>query len=203
MSGKSLKVVVEINEAYPLLHSAFARIPANVRSERLRALAMIGMYLENGSGAFKGIPVNVRAVVGQLESFQFAVFIGETQPKLLDLLSSISKRARAERLRSLALLALYSESGQIAFGGGKPVTPAAVLSEAVSPGLNDCNQSERQALPANAADPESPLKPAEQTKVVEPQPDRSPMQGAPVSPSTSDASNRVGKGVRSFARSLG
>ena len=44
MSGKSLKVVVEINEAYPLLHSAFARIPANVRSERLRALAMIGMY---------------------------------------------------------------------------------------------------------------------------------------------------------------
>ena len=38
MSGKSLKVVVEINEAYPLLHSAFARIPANVRSERLSRL---------------------------------------------------------------------------------------------------------------------------------------------------------------------
>jgi hypothetical protein len=93
MSGKSLKVVVEINEAYPLLHSAFARIPANVRSERLRALAMIGMYLEGGSETFRGIPVNMGVVYGQLEPIQFAVFIGETQPKLLDQLSSISKRA--------------------------------------------------------------------------------------------------------------
>lgn len=75
MSGKSLKVVVEINEAYPLLHSAFARIPANVRSERLRALAMIGMYLEGGSETFRGIPVNMGVVDGQLEPFQFAVFI--------------------------------------------------------------------------------------------------------------------------------
>ena len=98
MSGKSLKVVVEINEAYPLLHSAFARIPANVRSERLRALAMIGMYLEGGSETFRGIPGNMGVVDGQLEPFQFAVFIGETQPKLLEQLSSISKRARAERL---------------------------------------------------------------------------------------------------------
>lgn len=84
MSGKSLKVVVEINEAYPLLHSAFARIPANVRSERLRALAMIGMYLEGGSETFRGIPGNMGVVDGQLEPFQFAVFIGETQPKLLE-----------------------------------------------------------------------------------------------------------------------
>ena len=129
MSGKSLKVVVEINEAYPLLHSAFARIPANVRSERLRALAMIGMYLEGGSETFRGIPGNMGVVDGQLEPIQFAVFIRDTKPKLLDQLSSISKRARAERLRILALLALYSETGKLVVDGSKPAIQASMAAE--------------------------------------------------------------------------
>ena len=201
MSGKSLKVVVEINEAYPLLHSAFARIPANVRSERLRALAMIGMYLESGSEIFRGIPVNMGVVDGQLEPIQFAVFIGETQPKLLDQLSSISKRARAERLRILALLALYSETGKLVVDGSKPAIQASIAAEPRSQISSDSPRSRQAALPTNVADVESLPKPVDPVKEIAGSPSSTELP--PVVSSTTDASNRVGKGVRSFARSLG
>ena len=201
MSGKSLKVVVEINEAYPLLHSAFARIPANVRSERLRALAMIGMYLESGSETFRGIPVNMGVVDGQLEPIQFAVFIGETQPKLLDQLSSISKRARAERLRILALLALYSETGKLVVDGSKPAIQASIAAEPRSQISSDSPRSRQAALPTNVADVESLPKPVDPVKEIAGSPSSTELP--PVASPTTDASNRVGKGVRSFARSLG
>lgn len=201
MSGKSLKVVVEINEAYPILHSAFARIPANVRSERLRALAMIGMYLESGSETFRGIPVNMGVVDGQLEPIQFAVFIGETQPKLLDQLSSISKRARAERLRILALLALYSETGKLVVDGSKPAIQASMAAEPGSQISSDSPRSRQPALPTNVADVESLPKPVDPVKEIAGSPSSTELP--PVASSTTDASNRVGKGVRSFARSLG
>ena len=80
MSGKSLKVVVEINEAYPLLHSAFARVPANVRSERLRALAMIGMDLEGGSETFRGIPVAVGGVTGSSNRSSSRCLLAKNNP---------------------------------------------------------------------------------------------------------------------------
>ncbi len=201
MSGKSLKVVVEINEAYPLLHSAFARIPANVRSERLRALAMIGMYLESGSETFRGIPINMGVVDGQLEPIQFAVFIGETQPKLLDQLSSISKRARAERLRILALLALYSETGKLVVDGSKPAIQASIAAEPRSQISSDSPRSRQAALPTNVADVESLPKPVDPVKEIAGSPSSTELP--PVASPTTDASNRVGKGVRSFARSLG
>ena len=201
MSGKSLKVVVEVNEAYPLLHSAFARIPANVRSERLRALAMIGMYLESGSETFRGIPVNMGVVDGQLEPIQFAVFIGETQPKLLDQLSSISKRARAERLRILALLALYSETGKLVVDGSKPAIQASIAAEPRSQISSDSPRSRQAALPTNVADVESLPKPVDPVKEIAGSPSSTEL--LPVASPTTDASNRVGKGVRSFARSLG
>ena len=201
MSGKSLKVVVEINEAYPLLHSAFARIPANVRSERLRALAMIGMYLEGGSETFRGIPVNMGVVDGQLEPIQFAVFIGETQPKLLEQLSSISKRARAERLRILALLALYSETGKLVVDGSKPAIQASMASQTRPQISSGSPRSRQPAIPTNADDVESLPKPVDPVKEVAGSPSNTEL--APVASPTTDASNRVGKGVRSFARSLG
>ncbi|MBV7457932.1 hypothetical protein KW843_25890 [Acidovorax sp. sif1233] len=201
MSGKSLKVVVEINEAYPLLHSAFARIPANVRSERLRALAMIGMYLEGGSETLRGIPVNMGVVDGQLEPIQFAVFIGETQPKLLDQLSSISKRARAERLRILALLALYSETGKLVVDGSKPAIQASMAPEPRSQISSESPRSRQAVLPTNAADVKSLPKPVDPVKEIAGSPSSTELP--PVASSTTDASNRVGKGVRSFARSLG
>ena len=201
MSGKSLKVVVEINEAYPLLHSAFARIPANVRSERLRALAMIGMYLESGSEIFRGIPVNMGVVDGQLEPIQFAVFIGETQPKLLDQLSSISKRARAERLRILALLALYSETGKLVVDGSTPAIQASMAAEPRPQISSDSPRSRQAALTTNAAEVESPPKPVDSVKEIAGSPSSTELP--PVASPTTDASNRVGKGVRSFARSLG
>ena len=201
MSGKSLKVVVEINEAYPLLHSAFARIPANVRSERLRALAMIGMYLEGGSETFRGIPGNMGVVDGQLEPFQFAVFIGETQPKLLEQLSSISKRARAERLRILALLALYSETGKLVVDGRKPARQASMASQTKPQISSGSPRSRQPAIPTNADDVESLPKPVDPVKEVAGSPSNTEL--APVASPTTDASNRVGKGVRSFARSLG
>ena len=201
MSGKSLKVVVEINEAYPLLHSAFARIPANVRSERLRALAMIGMYLESGSETFRGIPINMGVVDGQLEPIQFAVFIGETQPKLLDQLSSISKRARAERLRILALLALYSETGKLVVDGSKPAIQASMASQTRPQISSGSPRSRQPAIPTNVADVESLPKPVDPVKEIAGSPSSTELP--PVASPTTDASNRVGKGVRSFARSLG
>ena len=196
-----LESAVEINEAYPLLHSAFARIPANVRSERLRALAMIGMYLEGGSETFRGIPGNMGVVDGQLEPFQFAVFIGETQPKLLEQLSSISKRARAERLRILALLALYSETGKLVVDGSKPAIQASMASQPRSQISSGSPRSRQPAIPTNADDVESLPKPVDPVKEVAGSPSNTEL--APVASPTTDASNRVGKGVRSFARSLG
>ena len=140
-------------------------------------------------------------VDGHLEPIQFAVFIGETQPKLLNQLSSISKRARAARLRILALLALYSETGKLVVDGSKPEIQASMAAEPRSQISSESPRSRQRALPTNASDVESLPKPVDPVRKIAGSPSSTELP--PAASSTSDASNRVGKGVRSFARSLG
>ena len=66
---------------------------------------------------------------------------------------------------------------------------------------SDSPRSRQPALSTNADDVESLPKPVDPVKEVAGSPSNTEL--APVASPTTDASNRVGKGVRSFARSLG
>jgi hypothetical protein len=105
--------------------------------------------------------------------------------------------ARAERLRILALLALYSETGKLVVDGSKPAIQASMAAEPRSQISSDSPRSRQPALPTNATDVESLPKPVDPVKEIAGSPSSTELS------STTDASNRVGKGVRSFARSLG
>ncbi|WP_157764829.1 hypothetical protein [Acidovorax delafieldii] len=131
----SIKVVVELNEAFMDLQWYLMPLPRNVQSERLRTLASIGLQIEDG---------RMKAFVswyrhGGGDAFQggflkFPVYFNEAYPELLALCNSTPTRLRAERIRSLAsigLNALSSESAAApatAVSISEPITPPARVS---------------------------------------------------------------------------
>ena len=44
----TLKVVVELNEAFQDLQGHLQELPSQIRSERLRTLALTGLHIEQG-----------------------------------------------------------------------------------------------------------------------------------------------------------
>ena len=102
----TLKVVVEFNEAFQDLQGHLQELPSQVRSERLRTLALTGLHIQQGRmSAFVS-----RAPSPQLGSVKeyarVIVILNEAYPELLELFSGISPRYRAARLRSLASIGL-------------------------------------------------------------------------------------------------
>lgn len=73
----------------------------------------------------------------------------------------------------------------------------------MAPAFSSPQKSDRHTPPANAAATNALPEPVEEVRVVSRQADRGQAFRTSDFPSTTDASNKVGKGVRSFARSLG
>lgn len=106
----SVKILVALNEAFQALNTHLEGMPSSVRSERLRALASIGLQIQTGK---------LQAAISAPDQFfggsaigtfflQFPVVLNEAYPDLYQVLRDTPARLRAERLRSLALLGLHA-----------------------------------------------------------------------------------------------
>lgn len=215
MKPSSLKVVVAITEAYPSLLPVFWRISAEYRPERLRALAMIGLQVEGGAAFIRGAPGPATVDSENLDSavhsqpLDFAVVLNEAQPRLYEAIKATPVRFRAERLRSLTALGVQVESGRLVMGAAHTKEQPVVVSTPRSSTEIDIRPTRdvRASRPSAQASTEAvdisqrpdssletpPTPPALTDHLPHPVP-----VGAPES-----TSNKVGKGVRSFARSLG
>lgn len=109
----SIKILVGLNEAFLALQGHLEQMPSSVRSERLRALASIGLQIQSGKlQAAVSVP-DFGGGRGQAKSdfLQFPVVLNEAYPDLLCVMRDTPPRLRAERIRGLALLGLHAVSG--------------------------------------------------------------------------------------------
>lgn len=109
----SIKILVGLNEAFLALQGHLEEMPSSVRSERLRALASIGLQIQSGKlQAAVSVPESGGGR-GQAKTdfLQFPVVLNEAYPDLLCVLRDTPPRLRAERIRGLALLGLHAVSG--------------------------------------------------------------------------------------------
>lgn len=109
----SIKILVGLNEAFFALQGHLEQMPSSVRSERLRALASIGLQIQSGKlQAAVSVP-EFGGGRGQAKSdfLQFPVVLNEAYPDLLCVMRDTPPRLRAERIRGLALLGLHAVSG--------------------------------------------------------------------------------------------
>ena len=152
----------------------------------------------------------------------FALVIKDAHPALFNALKATPARMRAERLRNLANLGLHVDGGLLriesshqsegAFTSSDvrkqfestqpaiPETPVSMYRSAIAahaPGKNESVSKE----PVVANMPE-PVNPGASEPPVEKQEQDSPAAATAIANPT-PSKNKVGKGVRSFARSLG
>ena len=220
MKEGSLKILLSINEVYPLLVADLSRYSLERRGERVRVLAEIGLLVE---GRYLAVGAAKWALQPQMvELPSFALVINDAHPALFNALKATPARMRAERLRNLANLGLHVDGGLLriesshqsegAFTSSDvrkqfestqpaiPETPVSMYRSAIAahvPGKSESVSKE----PVVSNTPE-PVNPSASEPPVEKQESDSPAAAAATANPT-PSKNKVGKGVRSFARSLG
>lgn len=208
MKDGSLKVVVTINEAIPMLVREFSHLVPSMRSERLRSLCMVGMHVEAGAAITTGVSTSVKGVTGSPENIEsamrFAVVLNEAHPKLHAHIRNTPERMRAERLRSLALLGLYAEMGKLAVGAPQDT----VIDSSHTHALDVAEPISSNKQPAGIVDRQKnvALKPKSSPESTKPESvgaQPAPPSSVETKQSEAGRTNAVSKGVRSFARSLG
>ena len=220
MKAGSLKILLSINEVYPLLVADLSRYSLERRGERVRVLAEIGLLVE---GRYLAVGAAKWALQPQMvELPSFALVINDAHPALFNALKATPARMRAERLRNLANLGLHVDGGLLRIEGAHqpegslvssdmgrqyetaqppiPVAPVSMYRSAIAahaPAKSDSVSNEPVA--ANMSEP---VNPSASEPPVEKQESDSPAAAAATANPT-PSKNKVGKGVRSFARSLG
>jgi hypothetical protein len=114
----TLKVVVELNEAFQDLQGHLQELPSQIRSERLRTLALTGLHIEQGRmSAFVSRAPGPH--LGEIKEYaRVVVILNEAYPELLGVFTGISPRYRAARLRSLASIGLNALAASAVHAGG-------------------------------------------------------------------------------------
>lgn len=218
-----LKIKLEVTQAYPALLAMLLGTSEELRGERIRMLSMIGLHAESGVAPIRSAPgPAIGNTTNEVEippgaAVEFAIIVNAANPRLYEALSSISPRLRAERLRVLSTLGLYVETGRVGVqsAGSREVFSSAEKSGVVS------SSRPSSLLPRKASSVVTErTQEVNHTRVSPPSvsaasdaiTDRSGMDETPPTvqkppdqkPTESPASvNKVSKGVRSFARSLG
>lgn len=223
MSHERLKIRLEVTEAYPALLAMLLSTSEEFRGERIRALSMIGLHAESGVAPIRSAPgpaignSSSEVVIPPGTSVDFAIIVNAANPRLYEALSSISPRLRAERLRVLSTLGLYVETGRVgvqsasnrdAFSSAEKSgvvsssRPSSLLPRKASPVVSERAQEVNQTRitpPSATLDSESI---ADRSGMDETS--SSAQKPSDPKPTEAPASvNKVSKGVRSFARSLG
>lgn len=109
-------MIVVLNDATPELLREFSRVSPRARAERLRALATIGLRLDNrplgsvaaGAVSYDWVPITP---VGHIKVM---VTLSESNPELIAEFKNIPARAQAERIRTLATIGLHAVGGTFA-----------------------------------------------------------------------------------------
>ena len=115
MKEGSLKILLSINEVYPLLVADLSRYSLERRGERVRVLAEIGLLVE---GRYLAVGAAKWALQPQMvELPAFALVINDAHPALFNALKATPARMRAERLRNLANLGLHVDGGLLRIEG--------------------------------------------------------------------------------------
>lgn len=194
----SVKILVALNEAFQVLQAHLAGMPSSVRSERLRALASIGLQIQTGK-LQAAICAPDRFVEGgaiKTTFLQFPVVLNEAYPDLFHVLRDTPARLRAERLRSLALLGLHAVTVSPGPAPVQPVRPAKPLLE-----LPEAKPTTR-AVPEDGAPTAAKAQLVKTEKTLQPENAEVP---APIEPpdDTEDAPRKVNSRLARFARTLG
>lgn len=219
MKEGSLKILLSINEVYPLLVADLSRYSLERRGERVRVLAEIGLLVE---GRYLAVGAAKWALQPQMvELPAFALVINDAHPALFNALKATPARMRAERLRNLANLGLHVDGGLLriesshqsegAFASSDtrkqyeaiPEAPVSMYRSAIA--AHAPAKSESVPIEPIAANMPEPVnlggsQPPEEQEPVSP---AGAAADAPATASPAPSKNKVGKGVRSFARSLG
>ena len=220
MKEGSLKIVLSINEVYPLLVAELARYSVERRGDRVRVLAEIGLTVEGRYLAVGAAKWAIQSEMAELPSF--ALVLNDAHPVLFNALKVTPPRMRAERLRNLANLGLHVDGGLLRIEGAHqpegsfvssdmggqygtaqppmPVAPVSMYRSAIA--AHAPAKSESVSKEPVAANTPEPVNPSASEPSVEKQQSDSPAAATSTTNPT-PSKNKVGKGVRSFARSLG
>lgn len=152
----TLKVVVELNEAFQDLQGHLQELPSQIRSERLRTLALTGLHIEQGRmSAFVSRAPGLH--LGEIKEYaRVVVILNEAYPELLGVFTGISPRYRAARLRSLASIGLNALAASAVHAGGMvgvsmPIsTSFAPAPATVQASLDSTTEFDRPAVPEAA-----------------------------------------------------
>ena len=219
MKESSLRVVVAITEAYPSLLATLCNVSPEFRQERFRSLAMLGLQAEGGA-AFLQRPFSFAAsesgvIDGRvpLGPIDFTIILNEAVPRLHEALKATPPRLRAERFRSLATIGVQIESGRIAvqptrepvFEQAMPQPPLHHVAVKVTPPPPTKKRAPSVAGSEASATGASSVATAAEKVSASTAPAPSQSQSVSVThPSSHPTSvDKVGVGVRSFAKALG
>ena len=121
----SVKILVALNEAFQALQGHLEGMPSSVRSERMRALASIGLQIQTGKlqAAVCSPDYFIGGGARKTGFLKFPVVLNEAYPDLHLVLRDTPARLRAERLRSLASLGLHAVSVSPGVAPVRPVQP--------------------------------------------------------------------------------
>jgi len=161
----SIKILVALNEAFQVLQAHLVGMPSSVRSERLRALASIGLQIQTGKlqAAICAPDPFVDGGAIKTPFLQFPVVLNEAYPDLFHVLRDTPARLRAERLRSLALLGLHAVTLSPGNPPVQPVRPAKPLLE-----LPEAKPTTR-AVPENASPTAAKVQLVKTEKTLQPE----------------------------------